>query len=336
MRASRLLSILIQLQLHGQMRAAALAEAFEVSVRTIYRDIDALSAAGVPVFAERGRNGGIALLDGYRTRLTGLTRAEAQTLLLAGGTVAADLGLGTEAAAAQLKLLASLSADFSAGAERVGRRFHLDAGSWYASAACPVILPKLARAVWEERQIRVRYESWKGVVARDLDPLGLVLKAGIWYLVAAWRERPLSYRVDNIQELSVLETPASRPAQFDLSVYWQEWTKDFEARLLEGRAVIEVSPEGRKMLRAFLPAVARRVDAADPAPGRGGWIRAEVEVEETQQAARQFLSLGSELRVIGPPALRAAIISEAERVSALYAAPPARRRSSKRPEKWRE
>src|SRR5215470_2164491 len=180
MRASRLLSLLILLQMRGRMSAEALAAEFEVSVRTIYRDMDQLSAAGVPVYAERGRNGGFALLDGYRTRLTGFTPAEAEALLLAGvGPAAADLGIGAEAAAAQLKLLASLPPDSGASAQRVASRFHLDPINWYSRAESIDILPALASAVWTEKRVRIRYESWTDLVTREVDPLGLVLKAGI-------------------------------------------------------------------------------------------------------------------------------------------------------------
>src|SRR5574338_1215164 len=159
MRASRLLSILILLQMRGRMSAEALAAEFEVSVRTIYRDIDQLSAAGVPVYAERGRSGGFQLLDGYRTRLTGFTPAEADALLLAGvGGAAADLGIGAELAQAQLKLLASLPPDSGASAQRVATRFHLDPINWYTRSEPLDLLPSLAAAVWRDQRIRIRYE----------------------------------------------------------------------------------------------------------------------------------------------------------------------------------
>lgn len=319
MRASRLLSILILLQLKGRTSAEDLAREFEVSVRTIYRDIDQLSAAGVPVYAERGRSGGFALLDGYRTKLTGLTQDEAQTLLLGAATgVARDLGLGAEAAAAQLKLLASLSPETSASAQRVGQRFHLDPANWYAHAEPPSVLPALADAVWREKRITVRYESWKGAVTRDLDPLGLVLKAGVWYLVAAWRERPLTYRVSNILSLEITDAAARRPRRFDLAAYWDAWTEDFEARLMRHRALIEVSQEGRKIMRAFLPAAAHAVEASHESAGRAGWVRAEIPVEDVDSAARQLLSLGAELRVLSPAPLRAALAREAKRVVRFY------------------
>ena len=219
MRASRLLLILIMLQLRGRATAEALAEEFDVSIRTIYRDIDQLSAAGVPVYAERGRAGGFALLEGYRTRLTGLTQSEAEALFLAGaGGAATQLGLGAEAAAAQLKLLASLPPDAGASAQRVAARFHLDPVQWYARSETVDVLPSLASAVWRDRCIRIRYESWKDVVTREAEPLGLVLKGGVWYLVAIVKGgagvEPRTYRVANIQSLEVLGTSVQAPSTF--------------------------------------------------------------------------------------------------------------------------
>src|SRR5579862_4010287 len=172
MQASRLLSILLLLQTRGRMTAQALADEFEVSVRTIYRDVDQLSAAGVPVYADRGRLGGFQLLDGYRTKLTGLTPAEAEALFLSGlPGPAADLGLGEAMAQAQLKLLAALPGREGAG--RIVARFHLDPVGWFRGPERTDHLPALAEAVWNSRTIRIRYESWKDVVDRDLEPLGL-------------------------------------------------------------------------------------------------------------------------------------------------------------------
>ena len=183
MRASRLLSILITLQLRGRVTAGALAERFEVSKRTILRDMDELSAAGVPVYAERGANGGFALLDGYRTDLTGLDDAERDALFLVGlPHAASDLGRDREASSARLKLAAAVERGPGAS-----DRFHLDPDNWYHRQTPPPHLRRVAEAVWNERRIEIDYESWSRRAWRTLDPLGLVLKAGEWYLVAAGR-----------------------------------------------------------------------------------------------------------------------------------------------------
>lgn len=319
MRASRLLSILIQLQMRGRVSAEKLAEEFEVSVRTIYRDVDQLSAAGVPIYAERGRNGGFALLDGYRTRLTGFTPAEAEALLLAGaGHAASDLGLGADAAAAQLKLLASLPADSGASAQRIADRFHLDPLNWYRRAEQPAHLSELGAAVWRDRKIKITYESWKDTVTRELDPLGLVFKAGTWYLVAASGGNPRMYRVSNIKALAVLDPPAQRPRNFNLAKYWREAATEFEARLLKDRATVKLSLRGRRLLHDVSPAAAAAVEGDHRPCNPDGWIKATIPVEADEIAARQLLYLGSDLEVLEPLSLRVAIAALARGVIAAY------------------
>lgn len=319
MRASRLLSILILLQMRGRMSAEALAAEFEVSVRTIYRDVDQLSAAGVPVYAERGRAGGFQLMDGYRTRLTGFTPAEADALLLAGvGGAAADLGIGAEAAQAQLKLLASLPPDSGASAQRVVTRFHLDPINWYTRSEPLDLLPSLAAAVWNDQRIRIRYESWRDLVTRDVDPLGLVLKAGVWYLVAAVQWQPRTYRVSNIQALEAIKGTSKRPPRFDLSRYWSAWSRDFERRLMRERAVVKLSPIGRRILRDTSAAAHEAVEAASTPCKPEGWVRAEIPVESIEYATRQLLRVGAEIEVLGPPELRSAVAQEARKVAGLY------------------
>ncbi len=319
MRASRLLSILILLQMRGRVSAETLAQEFEVSVRTIYRDVDQLSASGVPVYAERGRNGGFALLDGYRTRLTGFTPAEAEALLLAGaGHAAADLGVGADAAAAQLKLLASLPADSGATAQRIADRFHLDPLNWYRRAEQPPHLPPLAAAVWRDSRIKITYESWKDTVTRELDPLGLVFKAGTWYLVAASDTRPRMYRVSNIKTLAVLDPPARRPKNFNLAKYWREAASEFEARLLKQRATVKLSPRGRRLLQDVSPAAAEAVETDHRACKPDGWIKALIPVEADEIAARQLLYLGADLEVLEPQTLRTTIAALARNVSSAY------------------
>ena len=320
MRASRLLSILILLQMRGRVSAEKLAAEFEVSIRTIYRDVDQLSAAGVPVYADRGRNGGFALLDGYRTKLTGFTPAEAEALLLAGaGNAAGDLGIEAAAAAAQLKLLASLPADSGASAQRVAERFHLDPVNWYRRTEAPPLLPTLGAAVWRDRRITITYESWKDTVARELDPLGLVLKAGTWYLVAAADAKPRMYRVSNIKSLSVTDTPARRPARFDLARYWATAAKEFETRLMKDRATIKLSPVGRRLLWDVSPAAAEAVEAAHRPCKPEGWIRSEIPIENIDWATRQLLFLGTEVELLEPRALRAALAAAAKKIATRHA-----------------
>ncbi|WP_372786360.1 helix-turn-helix transcriptional regulator [Phenylobacterium sp.] len=318
MRASRLLSILMTLQARGQTSAEALAEEFEVSVRTIYRDIDNLSASGVPVYAERGRTGGFRLMDGYRTKLTGLSQPEAEALFLAGlPGPAADLGLREATAAARLKLLAALPASTRGAADAVGQRFHLDPAPWYRDVEPGPLLKTIAEALWTDRRIAVRYESWREVVSRDLGPLGVVLKGGVWYLVAEAGGKPLTYRVSNILQATVSEAAAVRPPGFDLSAYWRRWAKAFEDSLLTDEAVLLVSPSGLQRLARLNAAVARAAEqSARPQPD--GRLRVVIPIEGPQNAARDLLSLAAECEVLSPESLRTTIARHAAELAAVY------------------
>ncbi|WP_309088463.1 YafY family protein [Phenylobacterium sp.] len=318
MLASRLLSILLTLQARGRVTAKALAEQFEVSVRTIYRDIDELSAAGVPVYAEKGRNGGFALLDGYRTRLTGLDRPEAEALLLAGlPGAAAQLGLGEALARTRLKLMAALPEAARDDAERVAQRFHLDPVSWFQAPDEHRILPELALAVWSGRTVRLRYDSWKAVVEREVAPLGLVLKAGLWYLVAAVDGAPRTYRVASILDFEVGE-PASPAADFDLAAYWAKFRDGYEARMQALTATVRASPEALRVLARASQAAASAVQRAAP-PDAAGWREVEIPIESETQAVWELLRLGPRIEVLEPASLRERLKAAAAEVSALYA-----------------
>jgi predicted DNA-binding transcriptional regulator YafY len=320
MRASRLLSILLKLQTRGRMTAQALADEFETSVRTIYRDIDQLSAAGVPVYADRGRCGGFQLMEGYRTQLTGLSSAEAQSLFLAGlPGPAAELGLGDAMAQAQLKLLAALPAEGRQGAARVASRFHLDPIGWFRSAEHAEVLPSLALAVWNSLRIRVRYDAWAGVVDRDLEPLGLVLKAGVWYLVAqVGGGEQRTYRVSQIQTLALTDDSFERPDGFDLAAYWTAWAKDFETRLYRGEATLRLSPEGLRRLCVVSPEIDLAGRLAE-APDADGWTQLTLPMESLDHSAGEILKLGAEAQVLDPPELREKMGEIARRLAGLYA-----------------
>ncbi|HEX3480305.1 MAG TPA: YafY family protein [Kofleriaceae bacterium] len=343
MRASRLVSILMMLQTRGRVSARVLADHLEVSVRTVYRDIDELSAAGVPVVVERGAAGGFELLDGWRTTLTGLTPDESQTLFLSGlPGPAAELGLGDTMASAHLKLLAALPPEWQREAERVSARFHVDLAGWYRRIAPVRHLRALADAVWADRWIAIRYESWQGLVDRELEPLGLVIKAGEWYLTAqphgAGRGRAPSartYRVSNIRELAV-HGAFTRPARFDLSAYWSESTRRFEREIYRGTADVRLSPRGRKLLCSASVAVEDAIDAAlahSPGVAPDGWLRVTIPIESLGHATGQLLSLGTDAEVLGPPELRAAVRDTARAVAAQYRPRTAAVRRSPRPRK---
>ncbi|HTH75499.1 MAG TPA: WYL domain-containing protein [Trinickia sp.] len=318
MRTSRLVSMLLMLQARGRITARALADEFEVSVRTVYRDVDQLSAAGVPVYADRGPGGGFALLDGYRTDLTGMTRAEAETLPIAGLPGAADaLGLGEPLRSAQLKLVAALPAA-AAGASRIGSRLHVDPVDWYRRAEPAPLLPQLANAVWEQKRIAMRYRSWSSQRLHRCAPLGLVLKAGNWYLVARARKRISVYKAANVEHLVALDETFERPAGFDLQQCWSAMVVRFERSLLKEKATLLVKRDAIPDLQALGAAAA---DAAVcTLPDAAGWCRVTLPVEETGQAARQLLRLGARVRVLEPAALRDALRALAAEIASLNAA----------------
>ena len=320
MRASRLLTILMILQTRGRTSAETLAGELEVSVRTVYRDIDQLSAAGVPVYAETGRNGGFALLDGWKTRLNGLTAPEARALFFSGlPGPAGELGLGEEAAAAELKLLAALPADWQAEARRMSARFHLDPQGWFQIGHKPEFLKLVAEAVWSETRIAIRYESWTETRDRVIEPLGLVLKGGIWYVVARREGNIRTYRLSQILSLANTGERFERPRDFDLPAYWAEAARAFQRDIYVGTARVRASGTGRRRLREISAIVREAVDAAPVSPDAEGWAELDIPIEEIGWAAREMIRIGPEVEVLEPPELRARLREMALRFAALYA-----------------
>jgi predicted DNA-binding transcriptional regulator YafY len=324
-RASRLLSILLLLHTRGRVSAQELADELEVSVRTVYRDVEALGAAGIPVYATRGRAGGFALLDGYRTKLTGLTAEEADTLFLAGlPGAAADLGLGNILAATQLKLLAALSPELRARAEHIRDRFHLDAPGWERAADAPPTLAVVADAVWQQRRLAVRYQrANRHRVDRVLEPYGLVLKAGVWYLVAAVPDDdrgPRTYRLSRVEAATALDELFERPLDFELQEHWRDYQQDYERRLFRSSATIRLSADGRQLLFLIGSIAARAGHAAMGPEDAAGWASTNVPIESVKHATRQLMQLGAEVEVIEPIELRLAIARAARAMTACYGA----------------
>ncbi len=322
MRSSRLLSILLRLQAQGRVSAAALAEALEVSVRTIYRDIDALSAAGVPVYAEHGRSGGFVLREGYRTALTGLDRPEAESLFLAGVPfAAAQLGMGASLETTRLKLMAALPEALRQDALRVAARFHLDPVAWFQGPEAQQLLPALAEAVWSGRLLSLDYQSWQGRVARQVAPLGLVLKGGLWYLVAAVGPQVRTYRVSAIRSLQIEQQRAEPPADFDLGRYWEAFARDYEARMQAGRARVRARPQALRRLAEASHAMAQAVAAAGPCDA-DGWHHLEIPIESIEAAVGELLRLGPDVEALAPAELRAALREAAAALHRVYREAP--------------
>ncbi|MFJ9641751.1 helix-turn-helix transcriptional regulator [Streptomyces sp. NPDC101206] len=328
MKSSRLVTILLLLQTRERMTAAELARELEVSVRTVYRDVESLAAAGVPLYGDAGHRGGYRLLDGYRTRLTGLSSGEAEALFLSGVPgPAAQLGLGRALSAAQLKLRAALPPELRSQADRMRARFHLDAPGWYARDTAVPFLPRIADAVWRGRVVEVRYRRWREPtdVERRLRPYGLVLKAGRWYVVAAPAppagpdpDRPArTYRVDQVLDLTVTDEECAPPPGFDLAAHWERAQEDFRARLYRGQAEVRLSARGVTRLNADDAAAV--ASGGVPDPERAGWTRAVLAIESPEHAVAAYLALGTDIEVLGPPELRALIAATAAAVAERYA-----------------
>ena len=320
MRASRLLSILTTLQARGQVTAPELAEANEVSVRTIYRDIDALAAAGIPVYADRGAEGGYRLLDGYRVRLNGLSPPEAEALFMTGlPGPAAALGLEPAMLAAQTKLMAALPATLRPNANRMQERFHLDAPSWFGEAEQPKHLRAIAGALLRENPIEIRYQSWRAEKRRRVAPLGLVLKGGSWYLAGQVDGSVRTYRVARVLDCSVLDERFARPAGFDLAAYWQAATTRLEAEMHPNLATVRLSPFGIKLLNALSQHYVKTRTRIEETADEDGWRIAHVPIGKTVwHAAAELLRLGAEAEVLAPSELRDKMAELTQAMAARY------------------
>lgn len=315
MRADRLLSILLLLQVRQRVTAGELARRLEVSERTIYRDMDALSSAGIPVFAERGHGGGWALVDRYRTDLTGLNRAEIETLFLQPAGLLADLGLDKASTTALIKLLAALPSTRRRDAEQVRQRIHVDGAGWFQAKESVPFLSTLQEAVWEERKLQFSYQRSDGkVVERLVDPLGLVVKGRVWYLIAAVEDGMRTYRVSRVQEAQVTDQPCVRPEGFDLAAHWEASVVRFKADLPRYPATLRATPDVVPHIRRLRYTQVKDVSE----PDADGWVTASVQFETEDEACMYVLGFGSQVEVVEPPALRQRVIDAAESIVALY------------------
>jgi predicted DNA-binding transcriptional regulator YafY len=321
MRASRLVSLLLLLQNRGQLTAAELARELEVSERTVYRDVEALAVAGVPIYTERGPHGGVRLVEGYRTRLTGMTQDEARALFLSGlPGPAAELGLGTVMIAARLKVLAALPTELRARATRLVERFYLDAAAWFRPDDAVPHLPVLAEAVWESRAVLISYVYDRGdeVTERVLEPLGLVLKAGTWYVVARRDGEIRTYRASRIQSLQLRDEHFERPDGFDLAAYWLESSAAWEREVPRLQVDVRVDPafldDLADQIGAEAFAGAEALDADDP----DGWARLRLRLTYPGDAPGRLLGLGSHLEVLAPPQTRQRVVALARGVVARH------------------
>ncbi|MEV5526665.1 helix-turn-helix transcriptional regulator [Streptomyces prunicolor] len=327
MRAARLIKMVLLLQSRASMTAAELARELEVSERTVTRDAQALSEAGIPVYADRGRAGGYRLVGGYRTRLTGLGRSEAEALFLSGVPGALrEMGLEDAASAARLKVSAALMPSLSDASRAAAQRFHLDAPGWFTETKAPELLPAVADAVWDDRRLLARYRRGDSDVERELEPYGLVLKAGVWYLCARVIANLDSYRVYRIDRFTTVEAGAERfvrDADFDLPAFWEERAEQFARSILRAEVVVRLSVDGvRRLPYAVDPAAAREaLQAAGGPDSDGGWVTVTLPVESEEVAHSQLAGLGPDVEVLAPESLRARFTDDALRLAALYRRP---------------
>ncbi|MEU8969531.1 WYL domain-containing protein [Streptomyces monashensis] len=330
MRAARLIKMVLLLQSRPVMTAAELARELEVSERTATRDAQALSEAGVPVYADRGRAGGYRLVGGYRTRLTGLARGEAEALFLSGVPGALrEMGLEDAASAARLKVSAALLPSLRDAPDSAARRFHLDAPAWFREPQTPALLPVVAEAVWTDRRIHARYRRADTTVDRQLEPHGLVLKAGVWYLCARITDAEAgagagagvfrTYRLDRFDVVEVLAEGFERDSGFDLPGYWAGQAERFARSILCAEVVVRLSPQGlRRLPHAVDPVAARAALGGGGEPDGEGWVTVTLPVESEEVAYAQLTALGAEAEVLAPAPLRERFAADAARLAARY------------------
>ncbi|MFC5470301.1 helix-turn-helix transcriptional regulator [Cohnella suwonensis] len=315
MKADRLLKILMLLQNEGRLTLRELANRLEASERTIHRDMEALSAAGIPVYAERGSRGGWLLSEGYRSRMTGMTTGEIRSLLLLqASSVVKDLGLTESADEAMGKLLAALPATARQDADIARQRIHVDGAGW-RNAPDTSLLGVAQKAVWEQRLLRISYRSRDaaGLSDRVVLPLGLVAKSRIWYMIAqAEPDGELrTFRISRLAGAELLDERFDRPEPFDLEAYWEQSTKRFVADLPRYPAKVRIAASRwDEFVREAYVNVTGQEERGRETDGRAGWVEANAEFHTEEHAQKVLLGYGRDARALAPESLRAGILEE--------------------------
>jgi len=321
MRADRLLSLMLVLHVEGHLTAADLSTRLGVSERTIYRDVEALSLAGIPVFTQSGTNGGVFLDEHYRILLTGLSIPEIHALFVAGDTgPLADLGLATASEGSVLKLLAALPAVHRHEVAQLRHRFYIDTASWFQFGEAPLVLPTLQQAVWEDRRISLTYTGYDGQSTEyTLDAYALVAKANVWYLIGRKiGGDPRTYRVSRIVRLGLTDEYFARDTTFDLTAYWREASQNFEQMRMRDfpfyPTVLCIAPDALIQFRNYIP---DRFEQRDQ-PSPNGWLTVRVLFLSAFEAQKWVLGLGIQVRVIEPIELQQMVIDTAKAIVALH------------------
>ena len=309
MRSARLLQLMLRLQGSRGVVAEQLADEFGVSVRTIYRDVASLSAAGVPIWTESGPGGGIRLLDGWQSKLSGMTDDETSALMLLGvPSIAADLGRSDAVGSAGAKLLRSLPGPLRESARLWQDRILVDVPGWFGGVDDISALPIVTSAVLDSRRLRFVYRDRE----RTVEPLGLVIKAGVWYLVAGMNGRTLSFRVGRIKNAVVEDDSFTRPVDFDLPSWWAASMAEFDRSLLRFECRVRLSPEGRRRLPDVVGELAAAVEVGPE--DNDGWVSAELKLESEAVALSQLIGLGADVEVLEPRSLREGLRAVAEQM----------------------
>jgi predicted DNA-binding transcriptional regulator YafY len=313
------LSVLLILQTKKKFKARELAKRLEVSERTIYRDFEALSAMGVPVYAEAGPSGGYALLDSYQTNLTGLTPAEAQAMATFTAPASlADIGLSQSFRTGLIKLAAALPTMQQLAAEHIRQRLHIDTTRWFHIKEDLPHLPLLRDAVWQDRQIRVGYHRKDGSLTEVMvDPYALVAKVGVWYLVTDTPRGMRVFRASRLETVELLETTFQRPAEFDLAAFWEAWCQEFETRLPRYWVTLRVSTAALPALIETQGEQGREVLNQTPSAA-DGWKVVTLDFEKKAYALAHLFGLAPAVEVLEPPELRTYFIEVADEIKRLY------------------
>jgi predicted DNA-binding transcriptional regulator YafY len=309
MRADRLLSMLLLLQTRGKTTARELSRELGVSRRTILRDVEALSYAGIPIYADGGHGGGIALDENYRTKLTGLKEAEIQALFASSSArLLQDVGLGEAAESTWLKLTAALPERHQPAVHEIRQRLLIDPLWWWHETQPQPFMADLQGAVFDDRCVQVLYEHYDGTLAeRVLEPFSLVAKASLWYLIARREGELRIYRLSRFHSVTLLDDHFQRPDDFDLAAYWQSHTREFIESLSEYICTLRIHESRMNFVQWLTPG---RCEILAPADA-DGWLTARVRLDNLDMAKMLVFGLGKQGQVVEPPELREAVLQTA-------------------------
>ncbi|MBO0996000.1 helix-turn-helix transcriptional regulator [Bacillus sp. SD088] len=317
MRADRLLNIMILLQNRGKMTARELATELEVSERTILRDMDALSHAGIPVISDRGKDGGWLLLDNFRTHLSGLNTGDIKSLFLfPSGELLKDLGFNNQTLDTRQKLFASIPETFQEEAQVSWERIHIDSGTWRQTKESIHALKTVQQAVWESKKLTFEYEQANGErKERLVKPLGLVAKGNRWYLVASRNGELRNYRVSRIHTAKIENETFIRPANFNLAAYWEQSKIDFIEKLPEFDVQVEIHQSIIKRIN-FTGKFVQCIKAENP--NKDNWVPATLRFNDKQEAIEFILGFANKIKLISPKELSNEIVSAALSIIKFY------------------